>query len=54
MPPNCYLKDPPRLLQISEKSGLRAGVLVVPHDLSDQCPAVRVVVTNANKVYLSD
>jgi hypothetical protein len=54
MPASCYLKDPPRLLQISEKSGLRAGVLVIPHDLSDGCPAVRVMVTNANKVYLAD
>jgi hypothetical protein len=54
LPANCYLKDPPRLLQVSEKSGLRAGVLVIPHDLSDACPAVRVVVTSASKVYLSD
>ena len=54
MPANCYAKSPPRLLQLSEKSGLRAGVLVIPHDLSDACPAVRVVVTNSNKVYVSD
>jgi hypothetical protein len=54
LPAKCYLKDPPQLLHISEKSGLRAGVLVIPHDLSSECPAVRVVVTNTNKVYLSD
>ena len=54
MPASCYAKEPPRLLQLSEKSGLRAGVLVIPRDLSDACPAVRVVVTNSNKVYLSD
>lgn len=54
LPAKCYLKDAPRMLQISEKSGLRAGVLIIPHDLSSECPAVRVVVTSTNKVYLSD
>lgn len=54
MQASCYLKEAPHFLQVSEKSGLRAGVLVIPHDLSDQCPAVRVIVTNSNGVYLSD
>lgn len=54
LPAKCYLKDAPHMLQVSEKSGLRAGVLVIPHDLSHECPAVRVVVTSTSKVYLSD
>jgi hypothetical protein len=54
MPAKCFAKTTPRLLQISEKSGLRAGVLAIPHELSLECPAVRVVVTNANTVYLDN
>lgn len=47
----CYASTRPKLLQLSEKSGLRAGVLVIPQDLSAGCPAVRVIVTNAHEVY---
>jgi hypothetical protein len=47
----CYAPNRPQLLQLSEKSGLRAGVLVVPRNLGSGCPAVRVIVTNANDVY---
>jgi hypothetical protein len=47
----CYATAPPKLLQLSEKSGLRAGVLVIPKDLSVDCPAVRVIVTNSDDVY---
>jgi hypothetical protein len=52
--PKCFVKKTPHLLQLSEKSGLRAGVLVIPQDLGFDCPAVRVVVTNANKMYPAD
>lgn len=54
MPARCFADTTPRLLQISEKSELRAGVLAIPHELSLECPAVRVVVTNANTVYLDN
>ena len=47
----CYAPDRPRLLQVSEKSGLRAGVLVIPKDPGPGCPIVRVIGTNANEVY---
>jgi hypothetical protein len=47
----CYAPDRPRLLQVSEKSGLRAGVLVIPRDPGPACPVVRVIVTNTNQVY---
>lgn len=47
----CYVPTRPSLLQLSEKSGLRAGVLAIPKDLGAGCPAVRVIVTNADEVY---
>lgn len=47
----CYAQTRPKLLQLSEKSGLRAGVLVIPQNLGAGCPAVRVIVTNADEVY---
>jgi hypothetical protein len=47
----CFAPNRPQLLQVSEKSGLRAGVLVIPKDLGPACPVVRVIVTNANQVY---
>lgn len=47
----CYAPERPQLLQVSEKSGLRAGVLVIPKDLGPACPIVRVIVTNADEVY---
>jgi hypothetical protein len=47
----CYVPERPRLLQLSEKSGLRAGVLVIPRDLGLACPAVRVIVTDTDQVY---
>jgi len=47
----CYAPDRPRLLQVSEKSGLRAGVLVIPKAPGPACPIVRVIVTNASEVY---
>jgi hypothetical protein len=47
----CYAPTRPQLLQLSEKSGLRAGVLVVPRDLGAGCPALRVIVTNTDEVY---
>ncbi|WP_315830889.1 hypothetical protein [Bradyrhizobium prioriisuperbiae] len=50
MPSSCYMSTPPKWIQLSEMSGLRAGVLVVPRDLGTGCPAVRVIVTNANQV----
>jgi hypothetical protein len=50
MDEKCYAPDRPKLLQLSEKSGLRAGVLAVPRNLGP-CPAVRVIVTNAHEVY---
>lgn len=50
----CFAKTRPRFLQLSEKSGLRAGVLIVPQDLGSDCPAVRVIVTSASKVYAAD
>jgi hypothetical protein len=50
LPAKCFSGPPPQFLQMSEMSGLRAGVLVVPHDLGDDCPAVRVILTNSNKI----
>ena len=50
----CFAKTRPQFLQLSEKSGLRAGALIVPQDLSFNCPAVRVVVTNTGRVYVAD
>jgi hypothetical protein len=47
----CFAPNRPHLLQVSEKSGLRAGVLVIPKDLGPACPVVRVIVTNANQVF---
>jgi hypothetical protein len=47
----CFAPNRPQLLQVSEKSGLRAGVLVIPKDLGPACPVVRVIVTNTNQVY---
>ncbi len=47
----CYAPSRPQLLQLSEKSGMRAGVLVVPRNLGPECPAVRIIVTNNNEVY---
>jgi hypothetical protein len=47
----CYAPDRPQLLQVSEKSGLRAGVLVIPKDLGPACPVVRVIVTDTDQVY---
>lgn len=46
----CFVPERPRLLQISEKSGLRAGVLAIPRQLGAGCPAVRVIVSNSNGV----
>src|SRR5579862_6574535 len=43
----CFAPNRPQLLQVSEKSGLRAGVLVIPKDLGPACSVVRVIVTNA-------
>jgi hypothetical protein len=51
MDEKCYAQNRPKLLQLSEKSGLRAGVLAIPRDLGAGCPAVRVIVTNADEVY---
>jgi hypothetical protein len=50
----CYVKTRPDLIQLSEKSGLRAGVLVVPHDLNAGCPPVRITVGNDHQVYSAE
>ncbi|HLH91524.1 MAG TPA: hypothetical protein VKX28_23990 [Xanthobacteraceae bacterium] len=50
MSEKCYAKVRPRLLQISEMSGLRAGVIVIPRDLGAGCNAVRVIVGNDHEV----
>jgi hypothetical protein len=51
MDEKCYAQTRPQLLQLSEKSGLRAGVLAIPRDLGAGCPAVRVIVTKTDEVY---
>ncbi len=48
---SCYTPTRPQFLQVSEKSGLRAGVLVIPKDPGPTCPVVRVVVTDTKEVY---
>lgn len=48
--PECFAHDPPQLLQVSEKSGLRAGVLVIPKEFGPTCPVVRVIVTDTDQV----
>ncbi|HEY1982829.1 MAG TPA: hypothetical protein VGH13_22350 [Xanthobacteraceae bacterium] len=51
MDEKCFAQTRPQLLQLSEKSGLRAGVLAIPRDLGAGCPAVRVIVTKTDEVY---
>lgn len=51
MEEKCYVTSRPKLLQLSEKSGLRAGVVAIPQDLGAGCEAVRVIVTNSDEVY---
>lgn len=46
----CFVPERPQLLQVSEKSGLRAGVLAIPRQLGAGCPAVRVIVSNSDGV----
>ncbi len=50
----CYVPSRPYLLQVSEKSGLRAGVVAIPRNLGAGCPAVRVIVTDTDEVYPDD
>jgi hypothetical protein len=47
----CYAPNRPQFLQVSEKSGLRAGALVIPKDPGPPCPVVRVVITGTGQVY---
>lgn len=51
MEEKCYVTSRPKLLQVTEKSGLRAGVVAIPQDLGAGCRAVRVIVTNSDEVY---
>ncbi len=39
-----------KLLQLSDLSGLRAGVLIVPQNLGPDCPAVRAVISNTGQI----
>jgi hypothetical protein len=54
MSEKCYAKVRPQLLQISEMSGLRAGVIVIPRDLGAGCNAVRITVGNDHEISTAD
>jgi hypothetical protein len=49
---SCFAKTRPRLVQISEKAGLRAGVIVVPQERG--CRPIRAIVTKDNELYAAD
>jgi len=48
---SCYAKIRPQLVQIAERSGLRAVVIAVPDRELAGCNPVRVILTNENKLY---
>ena len=50
----CFAQARPLFVQLSERSGLRAGALAVPQDPRPECRPVRVVVTNTGSVYPAD
>ncbi len=43
-----------KLVQLTELSGLRAGVLIVPQDLGPNCPAVRAVIGNTGQLTIGN
>jgi hypothetical protein len=54
MKQDCYMGGGPMFVQISEMSGLRAGLLAVPRVDQFDCQPVRVILTNDGKLRVAD